>query len=58
MKFKVTMKHPDALDYALENLPEKDRNKARKFALQFMEYGEYIDLEFDTEAKTCIVVKP
>lgn len=70
MKFRVTMKNPDALDYALEDLEEqmiehafldKDEreeeiNKARDFANRWIKWGEYIDVEFDTEKGTATVV--
>lgn len=71
MKFTVTMKTPDALDYALEDLEEQlsdhelldedDRRdkleEAREFAKEYMEWSEYIRVEFDTEAKTATVLK-
>ncbi len=31
--------------------------KLRDFADEFMRYGEYIDVEFDLEAKTATVIK-
>ena len=65
------MKTPDALDYALEDLEEQlsdhelldedDRRdkleEAREFGNQYMEWSEYIRVEFDTEAKTATVLK-
>lgn len=33
-------------------------DKAREFASTWLEYGEYVQLEFDTDAGTCTVVKP
>lgn len=71
MKFRVTMKTPDALDYALEDLKEelKDHalldedemeeklNEAREFAQEYMEWSEYLRVEFDTETKTVTVLK-
>jgi hypothetical protein len=71
MKFRVTMKTPDALNYALEDLEEqmiehafldKDErdeqiNEAREFAEEYMEWSEYLRVEFDTEAKTVTVLK-
>jgi hypothetical protein len=41
-----------------EMLMESRREKARKFAGKWLEYGEYVELEFDTEAGTCVVVEP
>ncbi len=57
MKFRVTFKTPDALDYALDDFPyDESREEAKEVAKQFIEYGEYITVEFDTEAKTATVV--
>lgn len=55
MKFTISMKNPEALHYALEDLPEEDREEARAFAEQYIEWGEYLRVEFDTEAKTATV---
>jgi uncharacterized LabA/DUF88 family protein len=71
MRFTVTMKNSDALDYALEDLEEllneddsldeddkRDKlEEAREFAKEYMEWSEYIRVEFDTEAKTATVLK-
>jgi hypothetical protein len=71
----MTMKDPDALDYAirtkLEDLnmecdegSEFDRDEEaicdelRATAQVWMNYGEYITVEFDTENGTCTVLKP
>lgn len=70
MKFTVTMKSPDALNYAMDDLrtiliedgvsDEDDREdlieQARDFANRWMRWGEYIDVEFDTEEGTAKVV--
>jgi len=57
MKFIVTFKSPDALDTSLEDYPELDAEKAKEFAEKWIEYGEYIDIEFDTAKGTATVVK-
>ena len=58
MKFTVTMKSPDSLHDALQDIEDEDeREKAGEFARQFMEYGEYITIQFDTEEGTAKVVK-
>ena len=49
---------------AIEGLSEDDRealhenrvNEMRAFASKWMEYGEYIEVEFDTEAETATVI--
>lgn len=40
-----------------EAVLEKRIEKLTAFADQWMEYGEYILLEFDTDAGTCVVIK-
>ena len=60
MLFKLTMKTPDALQYAIEEAfddPEL-RSQMEDLASEWMTYGEYITVEFDTDKKTCVVVKP
>lgn len=71
MKFTVTMKNPDALDYAMDDvkeileeddtLDEDDKRdkleEAREFTREYMKWGEYIRVEFDTEAKTATVLR-
>ena len=39
-----------------ESIQEARHNTLRDFAGKWMEYGEYITVEFDTEAGTAIVV--
>lgn len=47
----------------LTDLAEKDaveevrREKAKSVCAQWFKYGEYLDVEIDTEAGTCVVVK-
>jgi hypothetical protein len=54
------MKTPDALQYAIEDATDDPdaRIKMEDLASEWMEYGEYITVEFDTDKKTCVVVKP
>lgn len=56
MKFKVTFKTPDAVDYAIEDLSEDEREEAKETARKFIEYDEYVVIEFDTETKTATVL--
>lgn len=57
MKFKVTFKTPDAVQYALEELPAgSDFESAQKVLDKFVEYNEYVRIEFDTETQTATVV--
>lgn len=65
MKIKVTMKTPDALDYAIKDaldgnlLPEERENmeyEARERLAKWFRGGEYLAVEFDTEAMTATVL--
>lgn len=72
MKFRVTMKDPDTLHDAieeavketLEDMPADEKavlkecriEKAQKICGHWFEYGEYLTVEIDTDAKTCVVV--
>lgn len=60
MLFRLTMKTPDALQHAIEDATDDSdaRIKMEDLASEWMEYGEYITVEFDTDKKTCVVVKP
>ena len=55
MKFCVCFKTPDALDYL--DLDEDESEEALDFARQYVKYGEYITIEFDTDAGTAVAVK-
>lgn len=66
IKFEVTFKTPDAVDSAIVwNLgprPSFDdgedgvlRDQMRRAAAKFVKYGEYVTVEFDTEAGTATV---
>jgi hypothetical protein len=67
MKIRVSLKTPDALEYAVRTAVARNENvtedeyedeKARimVIAAKWFEYGEYIIVEIDTEAKTCVVI--
>lgn len=56
MKVQVTFKTPDALDYAIEDCSESEQKAIRKVADKFIEYDEYVVVEIDTVAGTCVVV--
>lgn len=56
MKFKVTFKHPDAVDEALNEVAEEHRDAARRMCKKFFEYGEYVTVEVDTEKRTATVI--
>lgn len=57
MKFQVTFKTPDAVQYALDELPaDADWESAQKVLDKFVEYNEYVRIEFDTETNTATVL--
>lgn len=57
MKFTITLKSPDAVYQALRDFPEDQREEMEKFADEFLRYGEYARIEFDTEKKTATVLR-
>jgi hypothetical protein len=57
MKFCVVYKTPDAIDYAIEDFSEEEKEQCMETASKFASYGgEQIKVEFDTEAGTAIVI--
>lgn len=58
-KFTATFKCPDALSDGINQsgLEEKDVEKAYFLAQKFVQYGEYVTIEFDTDKKTATVLK-
>jgi len=54
MKLKLTFKDPDRYVHGQpgEEIPEEAAALVRKY----VEFDEYVTIEFDTEAKTAIVV--
>jgi hypothetical protein len=54
MKLVVTFKTPDAVADALKDVP--DEEPIHQLMGEFVEYGEYVRLEFDTETKTVRVI--
>lgn len=56
MKFTVIMKSPESLHRSLEGLSEEDKEEAEAFAQKYMQYGEYLRVEFDTENATAVVL--
>ena len=68
MKIKVTMKNPDALDYAIAiaidglgdlSLGEREEKHDELYEQlsKWFKYGEYLTVEIDTEADTATVMK-
>jgi hypothetical protein len=55
MVIEITFKMPGALQNALEQIPEEQREQAKRAAVKFIKYGEYITIELFTEAEKCEV---
>ena len=56
MKIKVMFKTPDVLEYALDDLSDDDTYDVKQQLKKFIQYGECVTIEFDTEAGTATVV--
>lgn len=56
MKFLITFKTPDVIEYAADNYPEENREEIREAAKKFVTYGEYITVLFDSQKKTATVL--
>jgi len=56
VKVRVTFKSPDAVFESLRDVDEDKRAEVEAVASKFIEYEEYITVEIDTEAGTCVVV--
>ena len=54
---KVSFKTPDVLDYALEDIPEDDREAIKKKLAKWIRYGECVTIDFDLENGTAMVCK-
>ena len=60
MKIVITFKDPDAVDSSIDDYPEaskQDKRKAREICKHFFKWGEYCDIEIDTETGTATVLK-
>jgi hypothetical protein len=56
-KVRLSFKTPDAVDYAVEGIEDEDEREAAKAACgKWVEYGECLTVEVDTEKGTCEVV--
>ena len=56
MKIRIGFKTPDAVFYALKNLSEDEKIEAENLIKTWVEFGECLDVEVDTETKTCVVL--
>ena len=56
MLIRVTFKTPDAIDYAIEDFEEEQKEDAKDFLETFVRNGEYITIEFDTVMRTAVAL--
>lgn len=57
MKFTLTFKHPNVIDQIESDHGEADFEAIKEFLPKYIQWGEYIKIEFDTEADTAQVIK-
>lgn len=57
MKIRVSFKTPDAVDYAIEDLPEEYRDSIKDQLSKWIQYGEYVTIEFDLDKETATVLE-
>lgn len=53
----LSFKTPDVMVGVPKDMPEADAEKLHALLGRFVRHGEYIKVEFDTEAGTCKVVE-
>lgn len=62
MKFRITMKDPDGVFESIEDAVKADlpdrHYEYEQMIKPWFRFSEYITVEIDTEAKTCVVVPP
>lgn len=57
MKYRLTFKTPDIQDQVLlDSLEEDEHEKLRALLDKYVSFGEYVNIELDTEAQTAKVV--
>ena len=56
MKIRLDFKTPDVVDYALDGLTEDEQAEVKSACKKFVEYGECVIIEIDTEKGTAEVI--
>jgi len=57
MKYRMTLKTPDCCNHMLDSADEGTaRDNLYDLVQDYVRYGEYVTLEFDTQARTVTVV--
>lgn len=63
MIFRVTFKTPDAIDSSIEEMAdaleefELFKKELKEFTNQWVTYGEYVTIEFNTDNNTATVIR-
>lgn len=57
MKIRVSFKSPDSVFFAPQGTPKEQRKVFEQLIAEYVEYGEIVHIEFDTDNKTATVVK-
>lgn len=59
MKITISFKSPDAVDCALDDMQidKEERDEIKIKLKKFIQYNEYVHIEFDTEAETARVLR-
>jgi len=57
MKVQLTFKTPDVVDEAVKEIESQEEAAiVNNLACKWIDYGEYITVEIDTEKETCVVL--
>ncbi len=57
MKIRISFKTPDALYYALRDMPREEREEAETICSKWIQFGECVIIEIDTENETAKVLE-
>lgn len=56
MKFTVTFKTPDVLQYATADATDGEQQDIKRTVAKFVKFDELVTIEFDTQAQTAVVL--
>jgi len=58
MKIRVAFKCVDAIYYALDGIEEQYKEEMSEIMNEWLDMGEYIDIEFDTDTRGARLIFP
>lgn len=58
MKFRLSFKTPDVVFYAVKGESEENKDAIERCLEKYVEYGECVSIEFDTDDPSYAVVIP